>query len=100
MASSCRTPYSMLNWPGSHGSPAGSSAIVTDSSVSRRRLSTRAGRGVRKPGSAAAMGVHVQQLEPRGLQALQHQAAEALHQQMAELVVLVALPSQARAVEA
>src|SRR5215472_15592099 len=91
----------MLNWPGSHGAPMGSSEIVVESRVSRRRPRTRAGTGVSGPAacSAAAMRVDVEELEPRGLQPGQHQLSEATHQLVAEVGIRVALPTQARAVE-
>src|SRR5215472_13655335 len=89
----------MLNWPGIHGSPSGSRAMVADSGVSRLRPRTRAGRGVSWPGSPAAMRVDVYELEPRRLQPLQHQVAEAPQQLVPQLVVDIALPAQARAVE-
>src|SRR6186997_79323 len=95
----------MSNWParGRTRTSRDSSSSVQVSAVSCTRDTTRWATGVMAPraevSTDADAAIHVQQPHPCMLQAVDHHLGEALHQLVAQLLVVVALAAQAGAVE-
>src|SRR5690242_15731641 len=103
--SPCPYAHSMLNWPGAHDMAASSMSRLTVSCVSRRRASTRWTRGGAKGASARVSAdgnvtIDIQQLQLRQLEVADRDIGETAHQVVAELVVRLAFPTQALAIQA
>src|SRR5690348_11051450 len=95
----------MLNWPGRNSKPpAGSISRVQTSAPSRCTWWTRSKRGsigsTRSTVISARLAVDVEELEPRGLKAIDQDRYESHHHGVAEGAVGIALPSQAAGVDA
>src|SRR6476661_10162060 len=98
----------MVNCPGAGSTrspPTGSISSVHVSASSRRRFVTRNGSGTIGPtagraSAAMAIAVHVEEPQPRPLEAADHDLGKARDQVVPQLRVGVALAAQADAVEA